>query len=278
MAAAQLPVRAEGPGNTAAGTPGYPWTAAAAADCMAVALKDLDDPRRIMLADPAARLLALAAATDPAAVAPVVTAVIDPAALHAWGMKAIRHLTRILPAIARKDPGLAVAVGTAPWQYEETRRTPTPMSGSAILELSGNLQQDVDGERYVVGTCFAELMQADPVAATTLLLAILQLPRMHQFPAADWRESPAVGQGTPLMFAGGHQVLTTMVDALAQGMQDLAEAGGRAGQASARQSPYSIRSSAASSANCTTARRGNGSLPARPPPRRQPLREPYCPR
>jgi hypothetical protein len=145
-------------------------------------------------------------------------------------MKAIRHLTRILPAIARKDPGLAVAVGTAPWQYEETRRTPTPMTGSAILELSGNLQQDVDGERYVVGTCFAELMQADPVAATTLLLAILQLPRMHQFPAADWRESPAVGQGTPLMFAGGHQVLTTMVDALAQGMQDLAEAGsGQAG-------------------------------------------------
>ena len=128
VAAAQLPVRAEGPRNTAAGTPGYPWTAAAAADCMAVALKDLDDPRRIMLADPAARLLALAAATDPAAVAPVVAAVIDPAALHAWGMKAIRHLTRILPAIARKDPGLAVAVGTAPWQYEETRRTPTPMT------------------------------------------------------------------------------------------------------------------------------------------------------
>jgi hypothetical protein len=195
---------------------------------MTVALKDLDDQRRTMLADPAARLLALTAATDPAVVAPVVTAVIDPGALHAWDMKAIRHLTRILPAIARKDPGLAVAVGTAPWQYEETRRTPTPMTGSAILELSGNLQQDVDGERYMVGTCFAELMQADPVAATTLLLAILQLPRMHQFPAADWRESPAVGQGAPLMFAGGHQVLTTMVDALAQGMQDLAEAGGPA--------------------------------------------------
>jgi hypothetical protein len=232
VAAAQLPVRAEGPRNTAAGTPGYPWTAAAAADCMTVALKDLDDQRRIMLADPAARLLALVAATDPAAVAPIVAAVIDPGALHAWGMKAIRHLTRILPAIARKDPGLAIAVGTAPWQYEETRRTPTPMLGSAILELSGNLQQDVDGERYVVGTCFAEIMQADPVAATTLLLAILQLPRMLQFPAADWRESPAVGQGAPLMFAGGHQVLTTMVDALARGMQDLAEAGsGQAGSA-----------------------------------------------
>ena len=229
VAAAQLPVRAEGTRNTAAGTPGYLWNAAAAADCMAVALKDLDDQRRIMLADPAARLLALAAAADPAAVAPVVAAVIDPGALHAWGMKAIRHLTRVLPAIARKDPGLAIAVGAAPWQYEETRRTPTPMLGSAIHELSSNLKQDVDGERYTVGSRFAELIQADPAAATTLLLTILQLPRMHQFPAADWREPPAAGQDAALIFAGGHQVLTNMVDALAQGMQDLAEAGGRAG-------------------------------------------------
>jgi len=60
---------------------------------MMVALKDLDDQKRILLADPAARLLALAAATDPAAVAPVVAAVIVPGALRAWGMRAIRHLT-----------------------------------------------------------------------------------------------------------------------------------------------------------------------------------------
>jgi len=66
---------------------------------MAVALKDPADPARTMLADPAARLLALAAAADPAAVVPVVGTVIAPGALHAWGMKAIRHLTRILPAV-----------------------------------------------------------------------------------------------------------------------------------------------------------------------------------
>ena len=104
LVAAQLPVRAAGPQNAAPGAPGYPWTAAAAVDCMTVALKDPADQARTMLADPAARLLALAAATDPAAVAPVVAAVIAPDALHAWGMKAIRHLTRILPAIAGKDP------------------------------------------------------------------------------------------------------------------------------------------------------------------------------
>ena len=194
---------------------------------MAVALKDPGDQARIRLADPAARLLALAAVTDPAAVAPVVTAVIAPDALHAWGMKAIRHLIRVLPAIARKDPGLAVAIGTAPWQYEETRRTATPMLGSAILELSGNLAQDVDSERYAVGTGFAELIKVDMMAATTLLLVIVELPRMYRFGGpADWREPPAIRQGAPLMFAGGSHVLTTMVDALAQEMVDLAEADG----------------------------------------------------
>ena len=163
------------------GGPGYPWTAAAAVDCMTVALKDPADPARTMLADPAARLLALAAAADPAAVAPVVATVIAPDTLHAWGMKAIRHLTRILPAIASKAPDLAIEIGAAPWQYEETRRTPTPMLGSAILELSSNLQQDVEGERYMVGTRFAELMRTDPTTATALLLSILQLPRLYQF-------------------------------------------------------------------------------------------------
>ena len=197
---------------------------------MTVALKDLDDQRRTMLADPAARLLALAAAADPAAVAPVVAAVIDPEALHAWGMKAIRHLTRVLPAIARKDPGLAVAVGAAPWQYEETRRTPTPMLGSAIHELSGNLQQDVDGERYMVGTRFAELMQADPVSRhDPAPEQSCNCPACTSSLQQTGGNRQLSGQGTPLMFAGGHQVLTTMVDALAQGMQDLAEAGGRAG-------------------------------------------------
>jgi hypothetical protein len=229
VAAAQLPVRAEGNKNIAAGNQGYSWTTAAAVDCMTVALKDLDDKKRTVLADPAARLLALGAAVDPAAVAPVVAAVVAPAALHAWGVKAIRHLTRIVPAIARKDPSLAVAVGIAPWRYEETRRTPTPMIGSAIFELSGNLQQDMEGERYTVGTCFEELMQVSPMVATTLLLAILNLPRIYRLPAADWREPPAVCEGAPLMFAGGHEVLTAMTDAFTLGMQDLAEAGSHVG-------------------------------------------------
>ena len=90
-------------------------------------------------------------------------------------MKAIRHLTRILPAIARKAPDLAVesdralAVrGDAPHAHAD--------AGSAILELSSNLQQDVEGERYMVGTCFAELMRADPIAATTLLLQSCNCP------------------------------------------------------------------------------------------------------
>lgn len=229
LVAAQMPVRAAGAQNATSGSTRYKWTVAAAIDCITVALKNPADPARAVLAEPAARLLALAAATDPVGASPAVTAVITPAALHAWGMKAIRHLTRILPEIASKAPDLAVEIGVAPWQYEETRRTPTPMLGSAILELSSNLQQDVDGERYMVGTRFVELMRTDPMTATALLLSILQLPRLYQFaPAADWREPPYVRLGAPLAFAGGHQVLTTMVSEFSRGLQDLAEAGARA--------------------------------------------------
>jgi hypothetical protein len=228
LLAAQLPVRAAAAQNAVPGGPGYPWTAAAAIDCMTVALKDPVDPARTMLADPAARLLALAAAADPVAAAPVVATVIAPDTLRAWGMKAIRHLTRILPAIASKAPDLAIEIGAAPWQYEETRRTPTPMLGSAILELSSDLQQDVEGERYMVGTRFAELMRMDPMTATSLLLSIVQLPRLYRFvPEAGWREPPSVRQGSPLAFAGGHQVLISMIDAFSRGLQDLAEAGDR---------------------------------------------------
>jgi hypothetical protein len=228
LVTAQLPVRAAAAQNAIPGRAGYPWTATAAIDCMTVALKDPADPARTMLADPAARLLALAAAADPAAVVPVVVTVIAPGALHAWGMKAIRHLTRILPAVVRKAPELAIEIGLAPWQYEETRRTPSPMLGSAILELSSDLQQDVEGERYTVGTCFAELMRTDPMTATTLLVSILQLPRLYQFAPPDWREPPYVRQGAPIAFAGGYQALLTMTGAFCQGLQDLSEAGGTA--------------------------------------------------
>jgi hypothetical protein len=230
LLAAQLPVRAASRANdgSATGNATYPWTAAAAIDCLTVALKDLDDPRRAMLADPGGRLLAVAAQRDPNALAEVITAVIAPDALRAWSMNTIRHLTRILPTIASRAPDLAIAIGLAPWQYEETRRTPTPLIDSAILGMSSNLQQDVDGERYTVGTGFARVMQADPVAATELLLRILQLPGMYRLPPiAEWREPPRVRQGTPLAFAGGHQVLLTMTDAFSRELQRLAEASTR---------------------------------------------------
>lgn len=110
LIAAQLTVRAAATPDAAPGAPGFRWTATAAAGSMTVALKDPADPARTLLAEPAARLLAM----TPAAVAPVVTAVIAPDVLYARGMKAIRHLTRILPAIAAGAPDLAVAVGVAP--------------------------------------------------------------------------------------------------------------------------------------------------------------------
>lgn len=229
--AAQLPVRAATRDSTddSSESTGYPWTAAAAADCMSVALKDPDDPRRARLAGPAAQTLGLAAQVDTLALAPVIIAVIAPDSLRAWGTVAIRRLTPVLPAIARQAPDLAIEVGLAPWLYEEDRRTPTPLIDSAILGLSSNFQQDIDGERYTVGTEFGKLMQADPLAGTSLLLQILQRPGMYLLPpVTELSETPHVRQGTPLAYAGGHQVLLTMTHEFAQKLHRLAEADTRA--------------------------------------------------
>jgi hypothetical protein len=225
LAAAQLPFRATGSAGAKSGSYRYSWTVAAAADCMAVALKDPADQSRTMLVDPSARLLALAAVSDPLAAAQTIVTVISAEALHGWGTRAIRHLIPIIPAIAEAAPDLAVAIGKAPWEYEETRTTRTTMIRGSILQLTSTLQQDLEGERYAVGTQFAGLIVAAPIAATTLFLDILRLPRMYQFPsAADWREPPAVRQGRSLASAGGHQVLVTMTDTFAEGLQNLAEA------------------------------------------------------
>ena len=154
--AAQLPMRAASQVEA-----DYLWTAEAAVACMTTALKDPDDQRRARLADLAGRFLALAAPGNPEPLTPVISAAIAPAALRAWGMTVIRHLIRVLARIAEKNPDLAIEIAATPWEFEEDRRTPTPLIESAILGMSSNLQQDLEGERYAVGTVFGELMRAD---------------------------------------------------------------------------------------------------------------------
>ncbi len=141
-------------------------------------------------------------------------------------MTAIRHLTRAMPSIARLAPGTVVQIGLAPWEFEEARRSPTPLISSAILGMSSNFQQDVEGERYTVGTGFATLMRADPLAGATLLLRILNRQSMYPLPPLpEMREPPHVRQGSPLAIAGGHQILPAMIDEFARELQHLAETG-----------------------------------------------------
>jgi hypothetical protein len=226
LLAAQLPVRATA-GQTGVGivSDSFSWAAEAVIDCIAVALKDLDDLRRANLADPCGRLLALGAAGDPIALADTIAAVIAEPALKAWGTTAVRHLTRILPAIAAKAPATAVEIGLALWRHQETRSTPTTMLNSAIMALTSTLQQDLDSERYAVGAGFAQLMRTDPRAGTDLLLGILSLPDMYHLPAGDpWRQAPWIRQGVSLVSAGGSQVLLTMTNAFACELEALADA------------------------------------------------------
>jgi len=226
LLAAQLPVRAAA-GQTGAGLAGgsFDWAAETIIDCIAVALKDLDDPRRANLADPCGRLLALGAAVDPLALADPIAAVIAEPALKAWGMTAVRHLTRILPAIADTAPATAVEIGLALWRHQETRSTPTAMLNSAIMALTSTFQQDLDSERHAVGTGFAQLMRTDPRAGTDLLLGILSLPDMYHLPVGDpWRQAPWIRQGVSLVSAGGFQILLTMTNVFASELEALADA------------------------------------------------------
>jgi hypothetical protein len=224
LLAAQLPTRAVNlrPGALHTGA-SQEWTATAV-DCMTVALADLGDPNRAPLAQFGGRLLAAVAAYDPHTPADVINAVIAPEALRAWGVVAVLPLIEQIPEISGTAPELAVAIGLAVWEYEETRDIPTSLMDSAILGMTSNRRQDLDGARTTVATKFPTLLDADPSTATELLLRIAELPRMYRgdnsHPAGDvsWLRT-----ADTLESATGDHALEEMTDAFFRKLAQLAE-------------------------------------------------------
>jgi len=225
LLAAQLPTRAVDlrPGALHTGA-SQEWTTTAV-DCMTVALADRDDPNRAPLAQFGGRLLAAVAAHDPRTTADVINAVIAPGALRAWGVVAVLPLIEQIPEIARTAPELAVAIGLAVWEYEETRDIPTPLMDSAILGMTSNRRQDLDGLRTTVATKFPALLDANPSAATELLLRIAELPRMYRWDNSHPAEDvPWLRTAGPLESASGDHALQEMTDAFFRKLAQLAEA------------------------------------------------------
>jgi hypothetical protein len=228
LLAAQLPLRAvrTRPAALQEGAAGK-WTAAAV-DCVRVALADLSDQRRLPVARLSGHLLAAVAPRDTHATADVIRAVIAPAALTAWSITAILPLIGHVPEIAVTDPGLAVAIAAAVWEYEEpqgTRDTPTPLVDSAILALTSNRRQDLESARYSVAEKFPALLAANPSAATDLLLRIAELPRMYRWDRAPLAgEQPQLHTGDGFALSGSDRHATEMADAFIQQVGQLAEA------------------------------------------------------
>jgi hypothetical protein len=224
LLAAQLPIRALNH-NSSGLTPRIAGhLVPAAVECMTVALADLADSRRAQLAEVTSRLLAHAAATDPTAAAPVIEKLCTPDTLQAWGVRHLWPLVERIPDIARSAPGLAVTLGASVWVYEETRDEPTSLLGSAILGLTSNLKQDLDGVRHRVGVKFEDLAAVDAAAATSLLLGILDSPSVSHWPERmEFAGPPHPHRGDTLRFSPDHGTLLSMTNSLVECLATLAD-------------------------------------------------------
>ncbi|RLK24445.1 hypothetical protein DER29_2356 [Micromonospora sp. M71_S20] len=221
---AQLGRRAAGDQSPAAGTPaGRGWVKAAVA-AVVVGLADVNDSHRANLADHGGRALAAAATLDAAATADTIRLVIAPPALRGWGVRAVRPLINVLPQIAAQDSGLAVDLGASVWLFEDDRSQSTNMLNSQILPLISNRQQDLEGAQYQVSRTFPALAAVDVVAATKLLIRIVEARRLLQYGSIESpkNQRPWVRYSGDLRHAGGHRSLPAMADALIDRLDELA--------------------------------------------------------
>ncbi|MFE2614381.1 hypothetical protein ACFXA2_12285 [Micromonospora chalcea] len=221
---AQLGRRAAGDQSPAAGTPAARGWVEAAIAAVVVGLADVNDPHRANLADHGGRALAAAATLDAAATADIIRLVIAPPALRGWGVRAVRPLINVLPEIAAQDSGLAVDLGASVWLFEDDRSQSTNILNSQILPLISNRQQDLESAQYQVSRMFPALAAVDVVAATKLLIRIVEARRLLQYGSIEsqtsWR--PWVRYSGDLRHAGGHRSLPVMADALVDRLDELA--------------------------------------------------------
>ncbi|MGH3766165.1 MAG: hypothetical protein ACRDTX_13615 [Pseudonocardiaceae bacterium] len=227
LLAAQLPARALSHRPTALAAHIAEHLVPAAVECMTMALADLADPRRTQLAEITSRLLAHAAVVDPVATATVIEGLCSRDALQAWGVRHMWPLIDRIPNIAQRAPDLAVTLGAAVWEYEETQDEQTNLLGSAILGLTSNRKQDLDGTRHRVGTKFKDLAAVDAGAATLLLLRIVDPPSVSPWPErTEFPAPPHPRLGDTLQFSAGHGALLSMTNGLIERLINIADLNG----------------------------------------------------
>jgi len=223
LLAAQLPQRVLARSPAAATTYVEQWTSTAI-DSMAVALADLDDARRFPLAQVGGQLLAHVSGVDASPVAELVRQVCTPETLNAWGMRHMWPLIDRMSVIAEVAPDLAVDVGAAVWEYEDSRDDPTSLVDSAIIGMTSSRKQDVDGARYHVGTSYTQLAEVDIGAATALFLRMIESPANYRWPSGiDFDAPPRPRLGDALRYSSGHHVLLPVTTSWIEQVSRLAD-------------------------------------------------------
>ncbi len=220
----QLSLRAAGDRPPSPGTHAARCWVQATLVAIRMAMADVNDPRRTHLADIGGPALAMAAVLDLEECADTIRQVISEPVLRGLGVGVIRQLLDKIPDIAVQDGELAFNIGSSVWSFEDDRSQRTYMLASRILPLTSNRQQDLEGAQYRVGQKFAAFAESDIVAATRLLMKIIEeRPARYPYDSIPQTDSrPRVRYGEDLRFFGGHHILPKMVENLVDRLDELA--------------------------------------------------------
>jgi hypothetical protein len=162
---------------------------------------------------------------NPDASRPAVERLCTPDMLRALGIHAFIPLIERIPDIAQQDPKLAVDIGAVAFEYEETRDEQTNLVASAIIPMSTNRKDELDGLRHMVGARFKKLTEVNPTAATSLLLRALDPPieSAGRLVRREFLVPPHPRYEMTLLFSVGHGVLLSMTKEYLDGLTFLAE-------------------------------------------------------
>ena len=119
---------------------------------------------------PAIRWMCLSIAADPAGTSEVIRSLITPEALHRAGYIYAYEIANTIQSIWTSEPSLAVEIYNSVFEYVETDRSATSVSGSLIMSLTSNRQQDYEMAYYVLGEALPAFLVDQPSHATRAII------------------------------------------------------------------------------------------------------------
>ncbi len=113
-------------------------------------------------------------APEPAAVISRLRAVLGHEALDAYGYVTVPAIARSLKWLFPHDIDFVAKFYISAFQYRETRREETVLSGGPVMQMQSNRQQDYNGGLYELEEQFSMLLEKDAGLATRVLIKIFE--------------------------------------------------------------------------------------------------------